>query len=130
MDPLLVARWFHLLAAATWTGGLVVLAASVVVLRRAGADRTLLQAVARGFARLSWTAMAIAVSTGLLQVVWMQLPWSYGRLHTKLGAVALVIVLALVHQLTARRSSPRARGILQGLILVASLAVFAAAVAL
>jgi uncharacterized membrane protein len=130
MDPVLVARWFHLLAASTWMGGLVTLAAAVVVLRKAGADRSLLQALARGFAKVSWTAMAIAIATGLLQVAGMQLPWSYGRLHAKLGMVALVVVLALAHQLTARRSSPRTRGILQALILLASLGVFAAAVAL
>lgn len=130
MDALLVARWIHLLAAATWMGGLVVLGVAVVALRRAGADRSLLQAVARAFAKASWIAMAIAITTGLLQVAWMQLPWSYGRLHTKLGVVALAVVLALVHQLTARRSSARARGILQALILVASLGIFAAAVML
>ncbi len=130
MEPLLVVRWVHLLAAATWMGGLVVLGVAVVALRRAGADRSLLQAVARAFAKASWIAMAIAIPTGLLQVVGMQLPWSYGRLHTKLGLVALVVVLALVHQLTARKSSARARGILQALIIVASLGIFAAAVAL
>lgn len=130
MDALLVARWVHLLAAATWMGGLVVLGVAVVALRRAGADRSLLQAVARAFAKVSWTAMAIAIPTGLLQVVGMQLPWSYGRLHAKLGIVALTVVLALVHQLTARKSSARARGILQTLILVASLGIFAAAVML
>jgi len=61
MDPLPLVRWLHLMAAATWTGGLIVLAAAVVGLRRAGADRSLLQAVARSFGRVSWAAMAIAV---------------------------------------------------------------------
>ena len=130
MDWLPFVRWVHLMSAATWMGGLVVLAASVVALRRAGADSSLLQAVARGFGRVSWTAMALAVPTGLLQVVWMQLPWTYSRLHLEIGAVAAVILMAAFHQATARRASPRARGMIQAAIMLASAGVFAAAVAL
>jgi hypothetical protein len=51
------------------------------------------------------------------------LPW-------KIGAVALAGGLALWHQLAARDQSPRVRGMLQGLILLASLGIVAAAVAL
>lgn len=35
-------HWLHLLAASVWTGGLIVLAALVVTLRKAGASRELL----------------------------------------------------------------------------------------
>ncbi len=118
------------MAAATWTGGLVVLAAAVMGLRRAGADRSLLQAVARSFGRVSWTAMVVAVATGILQVVWMGISWSYPRLHIKLGLVVSVIAMAIFHQVTARRASPRSRGMIQAAILLVSAAVFAAAVAL
>lgn len=55
MDTLAVVRWVHLVAAAVWLGGLITLAALVVALRREGADRALLQASARMFARVSWT---------------------------------------------------------------------------
>jgi uncharacterized membrane protein len=130
MTTLLVLRWLHLLAAATWTGGLIVLAALVVALRRAGAERALLQAAARQFGRVSWAAMAVALATGVAQVQLYGYSWSYGRLHVKLGLVALTVLLAAYHQRTAPRSSPAARGIVQLLILIASLAVFGAAVAL
>jgi uncharacterized membrane protein len=130
MTSLLFVRWIHLLAAATWMGGLIVLGPLVMTLRKEGVGREGLQAAARQFARVTWTAMAIAVATGLLQVTWMHLPWSYGRLHIKLGAVTLAILIAGIHQLTARQSSPAVRGVFQGLILLASLGVFAAAVAL
>lgn len=130
MTPLLLARFVHLVAAGTWTGGLVVLGALVPALRSAGADRPMLQAAARRFAVVSWVAMLVAVSTGLLQVWWMGLPWAYGRLQLKVGLVGLTIAIALTHQLTARSTGPALRGVLQGLILVASLGVFAAAVAL
>jgi uncharacterized membrane protein len=127
---LLLLRWTHLLAAAVWTGGLITLAALIPALRRAGADRPMLQATARQFGRVSWTAMAIALVTGVLQVHAMGLPWTHGPLHTKLGMVALTILIAGAHQLTARNSSPAVRGIVQLLILIASLGVFGAAVVL
>lgn len=130
MDALLFIRWLHLLAAATWTGGLIVLAALIMALRRAGAERELLRAAARQFGRVSWTAMLIAVLTGIAQVHLMTLPWSYGRLHIKLGLVGLAIVIAGIHQFTAAQSSPAARGIIQLVILIVSLAIFGAAVAL
>lgn len=120
-------RFFHLLGAMVWVGGLITLGALVPAMRRAGADRSMLQAVARQFGRLSWTGFGLAVFTGGWAVIDYldrpALPW-------KLGAVALAGGLALWHQLGARDQTPRTRGILQGLILVASLGIVAAAVAL
>jgi uncharacterized membrane protein len=129
-EHLPILRFVHLVAAATWTGGLITLAALVFALRRAGAPRETLQVAARQFGRVSWLAMAIAVSTGLAQVVAMHLPWSYGRLHLKIGLVALVILVTGVHQLTAKRTPPAVRGIVELSMLLLSLAIFAAAVAL
>lgn len=74
--------------------------------------------------------MAFAVATGLLQVWLMHLPWAYGRLQVKIGLVGVAVVLAAVHQVTARRSSPAVRGVVQLAILGVSLAIFAAAVAM
>lgn len=130
MSTLAWMRLVHLIAAATWLGGLITLAAVVVALRREGVDRSVLQAAARQFGRLSWTAMAIALITGTAQVYLLPLPWAYGPLQTKLGLVALTILIAGVHQFTARNSSPRARGLIQVAIMLASVGVFAAAVAL
>lgn len=123
-------RWLHLLSASVWTGGLIVLAGLIMALRKAGAERELLRAAARQFARISWTAMLIAVLTGIAQVHLLVLPWSYGRLQAKLVLVALAIILAAGHQFTARRSSPAVRGIVQLVILLVSLGIFFAAVRL
>lgn len=120
-------RFLHLLGAMVWVGGLITLGALIPALRRAGADRAMLQAVARQFGRLSWVAFSLAVLTGGWAIIDYlddpALPW-------KLGSVALAGGLALWHQLVARDQSPRTRGILQALILVASLGIVAAAVAL
>lgn len=122
-----VVRFFHLLGAMVWVGGLITLGALVPAMRKAGAERSMLQAVARQFGRVSWAGFGLAVLTGGWAVIDYldrpALPW-------KLGAVALAGGLALWHQLGAREQSPRTRGILQGLILVASLGIVAAAVAL
>ena len=74
--------------------------------------------------------MGIAIVTGVGQVILMNMPWGFGRLHVKLGLVALAVIITLVHQLTARRSSPAVRGAVTGLVVLVSLGIYAAAVAL
>lgn len=130
MEPLRWVRLVHLLAASTWLGGLVVMGPLVLALRRAGVGPEPLRAAARAFARVTWAAMAVAIPTGLLQVAWIPLPWSYGRLHAKLAAVATVVALTLVHQRLAGRVGPRARGALEASLLVSTLVVYASAVRL
>jgi hypothetical protein len=60
----------------------------------------------------------------------LDLAWSDDRLELKVGLVALAAGLALVHQLTAKRTSPAVRGIIQAIILVVSIAIVGAAVRL
>lgn len=120
-------RVIHLLAAAVWTGGMITLAVLVVALRKAGASRESLRVAARAFAKLSWTAAAIAVLTGLLQVWLRGIPWGYAPLQWKLTIVSIAVALSAFHHVTARRATPAARGIVQLLILVASIAIYAAA---
>jgi len=114
-----VLLWIHLVAIATWTGGLITLGALVPALRKAGADRPLLQATARRFGVVSWTAMGVAVVTGVWQVLDLAIDWR--RLEAKLSLVAVMVGLALFHQLTAKRTSPAVRGAIQGIIVVLSI---------
>jgi putative copper export protein len=122
-----VVLWFHLVAASVWVGGLVVLGAVVATLRRAGVDREVLRAVARTFGRVSWTAMGVAVLTGAIQAI-----DRIGDpvLAVKMGTVALTVLLAGWHQLFAGSQRPAVRGALQGLILLSSLGIVAASIAL
>lgn len=128
MTSLELVKWVHLLAAAVWTGGLIVLGALVGAIRRSTDDREVLRAVARRFGVVSWIAFATAVATGLWMYADLGLPWRDFELKGTL--VLLAGILALVHQFTARRSTPAVRGILQAAILVISIAIFGAAVAL
>ncbi len=70
----------------------------------------------------------VLIVTGIWQVERIGLSWTYDRLVLKLTLVGLVAVLALVHQFTARNTSPAVRGALQGLILLLSIGIFGAAV--
>jgi putative copper export protein len=123
-----ILKWIHLLAAAVWTGGLIVLAFLVGAIRKQTDDREVLRAVARRFGVVSWTALAVAIITGFTMYTDYGLAWS--RFQTKGTLIAIVVVLALVHQFTAKKSSPAVRGILQLAILIVSVLIFGAAVAL
>jgi hypothetical protein len=96
--------------------------------RRATDDMDVLRAVARRFSVVSWIAFAFAVATGAWLYTSLRLPWV--QFSTKGSLIALAGGLALFHQLTASRSSPAVRGIIQLLILIASIGIFGAAVAL
>jgi uncharacterized membrane protein len=121
-------KWVHLLAAAVWTGGMIVLAFLVIAIRKTTSDIEVLRAMARTFAWVSWAAMAAAVVTGIINYTSLALPWS--RFSLKGTLIILSIALALWHQLTAKRSSPAVRGIGQAMILILAVAIFGAAVVL
>lgn len=61
LDTLRLA--LHILGAAVWVGGQIVLAGLVPSLRRAAPDAT--KVVARAFARVAWPAFALVTITGL-----------------------------------------------------------------
>jgi putative copper export protein len=121
-------KWLHLLAAAVWTGGMIVLAVLVAAARRANTDIEVIRLLARTFAWVSWVAMAVAILTGLINYTTLGLGWS--RFSLKGTLIVLSIALALWHQLTAKRISPAVRGIGQAVILILAVAIFGAAVVL
>ena len=59
--------FLHVLAASVWVGGQIVLAGLVPGLRRAAPEAV--PVAARAFARIAWPAFAIAVVTGLWNLV-------------------------------------------------------------
>lgn len=123
-----ILKTFHLLAAAVWTGGLIVLGFTVSAIRSATDDRAVLQATARRFAWVSWTAMAVALATGVRMYFIVQA--EPDNFILKWNLITVSIVLALAHQLTARKTPPAIRGLVQAVILGLAIAIFAAAAAL
>ncbi|MDQ0960392.1 copper transport protein [Streptomyces sp. B4I13] len=103
----------HLLAVATWLGGL---AALLVALYRAPADRPVDAAAVRRFSQVAFGSVLVVVATGVYQS-WRQLgSWSaftdtrYGQLLlVKIGLVALLVGIALIsRRWTARLAVPTA----------------------
>ncbi|MFF4399914.1 copper resistance CopC/CopD family protein [Streptomyces sp. NPDC001480] len=101
----------HLLAVATWLGGLTAL---LVALYRAPAETPVETAAVRRFSRLAFGSVAALVATGVYQS-WRQLgSWSaftdtrYGQLLlVKIGLVALLVgIAASSRRWTARLADP------------------------
>jgi uncharacterized membrane protein len=97
--------WLHILAAVIWIGGMLFLSlVAVPVLRRVDSPlvrRDLFRAMAQRFRALVWICIVILILTGIGNVV------SYGNtaagspymkvLHSKLGLVAALVGLGLLH---------------------------------
>ena len=88
-------KWIHLIAAGTWTGGLIVVGAVVPALREAGVTRDQLRAMARRFGAVSWGALLVAAVTGVLLVDEFGFPWSDQTLIAKLAPSVIALALAM-----------------------------------
>lgn len=86
-----VRLFLHVLAAAIWVGGQVVLGGLVPTLRRSFPDST--RVVARAFARVAWPAFVVAFVTGM----WNLFDVTVGEQTTEYQiTVGVHIVLAVV----------------------------------
>lgn len=117
MDVLL---FLHILGAAVWVGGLIVVGALVPAVREVTDDRDVIRAVARRFGVVSWVALALLVTSGSLMI--LDRTWST-TLTAKIGLVILSAILAAWHSLAARSQTPALRGAIQGVILVLALVI-------
>lgn len=122
--------WIHILAACVWVGGQITVAALMPLLRGTAG---LAAAAGRRFNRIGWSAFAVLVVTGILNVARLGLSWGdvlgsdAGRtLVVKLLFVLLSGAAAAVHAFIQARRAPR--GPLPS-ILLGSLSVGAAIVA-
>lgn len=101
-----VRVFLHVMAAAVWVGGQVVLAGLLPTVRSLGPDAP--ATVARRFNRIAWPAFAVAVATGiwnLFEVGFADRSAEYQvTLFVKLAVVALSGVAAAVHVVARRRS--------------------------
>lgn len=112
----LVVLYVHLISMAFFVGGQLVLGVAVVPVERESPDRERLRGIARRFGYGSLVALLLLIGTGYAMAT-HEHRWSDLALQIKLGLVATVFALALLHL-----RWPRAHA-LQGLILLASLAI-------
>lgn len=128
--PILVL-WLHIIAACVWIGGQITLGMLVPLLR---SDRQLVLAAARRFGWLGWSAFAVLIATGVVNMHEIGVSFTAlnatptGRtLSLKLALVIISGLAAAAHSLLPRlmaEGSPRRAltGILAGLALLAALA--------
>ncbi|HEU5034959.1 MAG TPA: hypothetical protein VFT62_09420 [Mycobacteriales bacterium] len=111
IDVETVRLFLHVLAAAVWVGGQIVLGALVPVLRRAGADVP--RSAARQFGRIGWTAFAVLVLTGFWNLAEYDETSRSGfpaTIAVKLVFVVLSGIAAFVHQQATSRAALAAGG--------------------
>jgi putative copper export protein len=114
-----LVRSLHLIGAAVWVGGMVMLALSVGAARRTVPEEeriALFRSLGRRFLVAGGIAMVVLIATGTDMAADRLGAWSdltdtdYGeRLLAKLGVVALVIALTLYHSLVQGPALSRLR---------------------
>jgi putative copper export protein len=114
-----LVRSLHLIGAAVWVGGMVMLALAVGAVRRTVPEEgriALFRALGRRFLVAGGVAMVVLIATGVDLANDRLAAWSdltdteYGeRLLAKLGVVALVIGLTLFHSLVQGPALSRLR---------------------
>jgi len=108
--------YLHLLSAAFFVGGQLVVGVAVVPALRGEEERPRLRAIARRFGYGSLVALGVLAVTGWMMASHFEL-WDASTLRWKLSLVGLVIALTIIHL-----RLPRAHA-LQGAILGASLVI-------
>jgi uncharacterized membrane protein len=97
----LALRFLHVLAVATWVGGMLFIALVLVPVTRGLGDpalRTrLVQEAGRRFRTVGWIALALLVATGLGNLALRPELLGAPRFHVKLGLVVVALALSALH---------------------------------
>lgn len=126
--PVQFLLYVHVIGATVWVGGLITLSLLVPAIRKKAIEngveaRPILRAAANRFSWVSWTALGVQVTTGLLMVIsYFDRYWTQ-TLILKIGIVMISAMLAAWHTLAAREQSPAFRGAIQGVILILALVI-------
>lgn len=110
----------HLLAVIIWLGGQIVMLGLLPVLRNAGAD--IPAAAARAWSRIAWPAFAVAVVTG----IWNILAVDLGNVSSGYNAIfgikmLLVVITGLAAALHQSTDKPALKGLTGALGFIAAL---------
>jgi putative copper export protein len=84
--------FIHLLAAAVWVGGQIVLGGLVPRVRKTNPEA--LKTIANGFARVAWPAFAVTVVTGMWNILDTDVSAMDTSYHVTLGVKIVLVMLA------------------------------------
>ncbi len=117
-----IRLFLHVLAAAVWVGGQIVLAGVVPGLRKVGPEAT--QAAAQGFARVAWPAFLLVVVTGMWNLFNVSEDVSTAY-HVTLGVKILLVMIAgmaaFAHQTTDKTPVRALTGAVGGILALVTL---------
>ena len=115
--------------AAIWTGGVIVMIAvgGVII---ASSKRKVIERAHVAWINVSWGGMVLALATGVGLMVRQDRAWDTSEMALKLSLIALAIVIAVVDGWLLFRSRPWVQTSLQALLIIFSLGIFGASVAL
>ena len=115
--------FLHILGAAVWVGGQVVVAALVPALRRVGPEAT--QAAAKQFARVAWPFFWLTVITGLWNIFEVDFQDAASSYHVTFGIKTVLViatgVAAWLHTRATERRNIAILGSLSGMTAIAAL---------
>lgn len=100
-----IRLFLHVLAAAVWVGGQIVLAGVVPGLRKIGPEAT--RAAANGFAMVAWPAFGLAFATGIWNLLAQDIDPT-NAYNVTLGLKLLLVVVAGASAAQHSRSKNRA----------------------
>ena len=128
--PDIIRLSLHVIAAAVWVGGQLVLAGMVAPARRTGGSEVV-RALANRFAQIAWPAFVVLVATGIWNIAAVHpsgqtTAWQV-VLGVKIGVVVLAGVSAGLHQFA---TSPRGQAVWGALSGVSAISAMVLGVAL
>ena len=102
-----VRLFLHVLAASVWVGGQIVLAGLVPQVRRTHPDA--LKGIAQAFGRIAWPSFAVAVVTGMWNLLAVD-PAQHGTAYMvtfglKMGLVGVAAAATVVHSAGRSRAA-------------------------
>ena len=117
-----VRLFLHVLAATVWVGGQLVLAALVPVLRSFGSGA--LEAAARRFNQVAWTAFGVLIITGIWYIFAVSPRISHGASYrtTLIVKLVVVVVSGVTAALHIRSRTARSRAVFGALTGISALA--------
>ena len=104
--------FLHILGAAVWMGGQVIVAALVPALRRVGPEAT--QAAAQQFSRVAWPFFWLAVLTGLWNLLEVEFDDAANSYHITLTIKMLLVIATGVAAWQHTKATDRRRIAMMG----------------
>jgi len=125
-----VTLWAHLVGAAIWTGGSVVMMAVGPVMLGGGAKEKLMRRVFESWMYAAWIGMVMAVGTGIAMTLHQDLSFTSSAMGLKLALIAAAAVVAVLDGWLLFRSPAWVQTATGVFLLIFNLGIFGAAVAL